>query len=480
MKKVIFTILFLTTISAFAQTSPPDAPITPKEWLRNMNYGSWWLFTPPNEGDNWIYTDNYSPRILDSLQAMGINGGRLHWQAADDFDETLHIPQYIIDFYDEIIDDMMERKMSVCLQVHFTETDMTEEVKQRTFNGWRQVCEAFQNKSHYLAMSPVIEFHGWGNYYIVDGDTVWSTDPEYDSDVRQDSLNWLYDTLTVIFRETNPDRIISYKPWGAASRGEFETLDFPFGNDPGPHSGEPVYYIASMSGSYGMGEWFKWSPDMHPDTLKMIKEQTMRSGLTNITKDVGVHHAINYRDTSGIEFWIDHWDPAYWKRYFNDDGTVASDSEHWTIDQNIAYIEFFMDTLKSIGTAGAGMQTSKFWNDNSDDLIRLGDSFFKGIAEFDTMSVEMMNLLRSKVDDGTYVLKINNSPDIKVYPNPASSFIQIEKPENITAELYSIAGLKLADISNGIQQLNFPVGTYIIVFRNRQNEVVHTRKLIVH
>ncbi len=423
-----------------------------------MNYGSWWIFRPPNENDNWIYTDNYSPRILDSLQALGINGGRLHWQAADDFDETLFIPEYIIDFYEEIIDDMMERKMSICLQVHFTESDMTDEVKQRTYNGWRQVCERFQDKSHYLAMCPVIEFHGW---------------KDYSSEVQVDSLNWLYDTLTVIFRETNPDRIMSYKPWGSASRAYFDELDFPFGNDPGPHSGEPIYYMASLSGSYGLGEWFKWAPDMDTNTLKKIKEQAMRSGLTNLTKDVGLHRAINFRDTSGIQFWVDHWDPSYWKHY--DEG----DSAQWSIDQNLAYIDFFMDTLKAIGSAGAGMQTSKFWNDKKDDLIRLGDSFWKGNADTDTMSVEMMNLLKSMVDITMTIVKVYDTPGIKVYPNPASSFIQIEKPNDIEAALYSIDGNKVMDISDGSLQINFPAGIYLIFFKDKKQRNMKTEKLII-
>ena len=473
MKNVLLVILLFTSVNIFAQSGPPDDPITPQEWLENMNYGSWWLFTPPNESDNWIMTDNYSSKMLDSLQALGINGGRLHWQAANDFDETLHIPQYIIDFYDGIIDDMMERKMSVCLQVHFADKEMTEEVKQRTFNGWRQVCEAFKNKSHYLAMCPMIEFHGWDDYYVVDGDTVWSTDAEYDENVKSDSLNWLYDSLTVIFRESNPDRIISFKPWGSARKAEFETLALPFGNDPGFDSDDPKYYMVSFSGSYGMGEWWRWEPNMDAGELKMIKEQTMRAGLSE-TKDAGIHHAINWREQTGIQFWCDHWDPAYWKRY------GQGDEEQWSIEQNLAYIKFFTDTLKAIGSAGAGMQTCKYWNDKKDDLIRLGDSFFKDVAEFDTMSVEMMKLLKSMADDtSTAVLKIHDSPRIKVYPNPATSFLNIEKPGDVSAVVYSLEGVSVAAINDGVQEIDFPAGLCLIVFMDKSGRVETTKKLII-
>jgi hypothetical protein len=437
-----------------------------------MNYGSWWIFTAPNENDNWIYTDNYSPKILDSLQALGINGGRLHWQAADDFDETLHIPQYIIDFYDEVIDDMMERKMSVCLMVHFTDKDMNAEVKQRTFNGWRQVCEAFKNKSHYLAMCPVIEFHGWSDFYVVDGDTIRSSDEEYDMQVPRDSLNWLYDTLTVIFREYNPTRIMSYKPYASARRGEFETLDFPFGNDPAPHSGKPIYYMGSMSGSYGMGDWYKWAPDMDPETLKYIKEQTMCAGFAG--KDFGIHHAINYRDTSGIQFWVDHWDPAFWKRY------GEGETSQWTIEQNLAYIGFVMDTLKAIGSAGAGMQTSKFWNDKKDDLIRLGDSFWKGNADTDTMSVKLMKLLKSKVDTSTSIRKRRFSFDVSVYPNPASSYFYVKLPQNANVVLYDMSGsLILRSDKRVIRLDDVQTGIYLVMVKDRNDKTLGWSKLVV-
>ncbi len=375
-----------------AQNQKGETPLSPQAWVEKMNMGSWWLFTYPGRADNNILTDNYSPRILDSLQQMGINGGRLHWQAKDDFDSSLVLNQQAIDYFGEIIDDMTSRGMAVCFQIHTTEKAMTSRVIQRCINGWTQVCQAYKDKSYLLAMCPVIEFHGWDDYYLVNGDTIWKTDPAYDPQVKIDSLNWLYDTLTRIFRQYNPNRIMSYKPWGSASRAKFEDLTFPFGDDPAPNGDTAFYYVASMSGSYGMGEWWRWKKNMDPDTLQMIKEQTMRSGIST-TKDVGVHHALLYRESTGIPFWIDHWDPAYWKRFF--DGEQA----HWTIEQNLAYINFFNDTMRMQGLAGAGMQTRRFWNDKTDDLIRIGDHYlYPNYLGPDSMSVLMMQLLKSKVN----------------------------------------------------------------------------------
>ena len=482
MKTYILILLLLSSVFGYSQGAPPDGPLSPKEWLHKMSHGSWWIFTIPPADDSNITTDGYSPRILDSLQTLDINGGRLHWVVSDEFlmedpespGDTLIDPSSV-DFVGDMIDDFTERGMAICLQVSFEVKGvktMPEYVKQRHFNGWRQLSEAYKNKSHLLAMCPVIEFHGWEYYEDENGDL-----QPNDRAVCQDSLNWLYDSLTVIFRQYNPDRIMSYKPWGSSKRGELETLAFPFGNDPAPGTAEQIYYVGSMSGSYGMGEWFKWRPDMHPDTLKMIKEQTMRAGSTDTTKDWGIHRAINFRKASGIEFWIDHWDPALWKNL------SGSDLERWSVDQNLAYIEFMMDTLKALGTAGAGMQTRRFWNDETDSWIEIGvdaGDGSDGNLLADTMSVRMIEMLREKANDSTTnVVKVVQSPEVKVYPNPASSYVVIEKPEGISASVYTLSGEQVAKIGNGFFNLNIPHGTYVVVFRDKNKNIVKTEKLIV-
>ncbi len=479
MRILLFAVIFLGSLN-ISVAQPSDAPLSANEWVKKMTYGSWWLFTIPPADDTNITIDGYSPRILDSLKTLGINGGRLHWVSRDAliYDESTGdtiLDPVAVEFVGNMIDDFTDRGMAICLMVSFEDANvktMPEYVKQRHLNGWRQLSEAYKDKSHLLAMCPVIEFHGWEYYEDENGDM-----QEYPKEVYQDSLNWLYDSLTVIFRQYNPTRIMSYKPWGSSKRGELETLGFPFGNDPAPDSGKPFYYIASMSGSYGMGEWFKWSPDINPDTLKLIKEQTMRAGDVTGTKDRGIHHALNYRNTTGINFWIDHWDPAFWKNL------NRNDSARWSIEQNLAYIEFFMDTLKANGIAGAGMQTRRFWNDKTDNWIEIGvDSGdgADGSLKADTMSVRMIEMLREKNRDATTVLKTFISPDIKVYPNPAFSYINIEKPGNVYMELRSLNGVLIKRICTDKYNINVPPGIYLIVFRDRSNKILKTEKLVIN
>ncbi len=473
MRKFLFFVFSLVMLSNSVKCDPPDDPLTPKQWLKNMKWGSWWIFTEPDDPDGNIPTI-YSPKILDSLMELGINGGRLHWQAKDDFLSDYQIKPEVLQFYGDVIDDMTGKGMSICLMVHFTDKDITQEVKKKLFLGWKQVCEAFQDKSYLLAMCPMIEFHGWQNYYVQNGDTIWAGDSDYDPQVKIDSLNWLYDSLTRIFRQTNPKRIISYKPWGSARKAQFEQLTLPFADDPPFDSDDPKYYMVSFSGSYGMGEWWRWHPNMDPDTLQMIKEQTVRAGIST-TIDAGLHHAINWRQQTGIQFWCDHWYPAFWKRI---NGNLH---DHWTYEQNLAYINFFVDTMMAQGTAGAGIQTRHFWNDNTDDLIRLGDNFSPGgqHPEFDTMSVKMRALLRYKASVIS-VTEINDySHEINIYPNPVNNYISVVKPDNLSASLYSLAGKKVDDLNSGFNTITNRAGVYLIVFKNKNGKIVSTRKLII-
>ena len=350
-----------------------------------MNYGSWWIFNIPPEKDNKIKVDNYSPRIIDSLQALGINGGRLHWQAKDMFDKNGHLYKKSLDFVEKMVDDFMARNMAICLQISFGDKDMSPKVKQHYYNGWREVSERMRNKSHLLAMCPVIEFHGWE-------DDTYNGKPMI-KEMMRDSLNWLYDTLTVIFRESNPTRIMSYKPWGSAKNAEFKTLDFPFGNDPTPDSGKPFYYIASFSGSYGLGHWERWTPDMPADELQALKDETMNAGRPVGKRVAGINAALKYREETGIPFWCDHWEPNYWAK-------SKSNSKHkgrpvWSIEQNVAYTEFFMDTLKAIGSGGAGLQTRRFWDDKTNDLIRPKPN----MTGSEKMSVAIIELFRRKATE---------------------------------------------------------------------------------
>ncbi len=340
MKRFSIALVFVLGFSfSFAFANPPDKPLKPAEWVQKMGNGNWMIFNI--EPDEFTFADvTYSPDILDSLISVGQTGGRLHFRPRNILDTTTFTyDQRAIDFLSRMIDDMTARGMAICLQYNplwsDEENEMTARAKKIYFSTWEQLCKAFKDKSHLFAMSPVIETHVWRNLG--------------DKEVMRDSLNWLYDSLTVIFRKYNPTRIISYKPWGSAKNAELHTLRFPFkGNNPNPDSG---YYVASFSGSYGLGSWDDYGVWRYY-SLNDLKYQMMHAGKMN-KPDYGIQHAVEWREKTGIQVWIDHWEPDKWK------------NGNWTDGQNLAYTKFFLDTLQALKIASSGPQTRRLWDNEN-------------------------------------------------------------------------------------------------------------------
>ena len=457
MKFYTIVIMMFVSLNMFSQT-PPDDPLSPQEWITKMGLGHWFIFTTSQQ-DNNITTD-YSEEILDSLQInFCINGGRLHWVVDGMYDSNDELIQSDIDEIEEIIDDFMERDMAICLNIQFLKNeDIIDSISARDrskmLNAWAKVCNQFKDKSHNLAMCPVIEFHGWQNL---------------GNPARQDSLNVLYHELTTIFRQTNPTRIISYKPWGSARRAEFQTLDFPFGDDPLPGSGTPVYYVASFSGSAGLGDWETWQPDMPQEDLNLLHFQTVNAGSSDSTKVWGIRSALAFRESTGIPFWMDHWRPNYHKH----NGTP----EQWTMDQNIAYSKFFMDTIKAIGSSGAFFQTRTFWDESANDFIRLNSNS----TNLDTMSVMFMDLLKERcVNNPSGIPDNQKKSSLYIYPNPFTNKIMIDQIINKDEiSVFNLLGQDMSDyisvINNGqkteILTTDLPNGMYIIKTKTFANRI---------
>jgi len=413
-------VLFIASKSCFSQT--PDNPLAPQEWVDKMGLGHWWIFTIPPESDNKIRIDNYSPKILDSLKnELGFGGGRLHWNADSFYDSNGELLQSSIDFVETIIDDMLARDMAISLNIQFQTPDEAKNnmtgVKSRMLKAWEKLSKTFKNKSYNLAMCPVIEFHGWENAGI-------------SRSQQQDSLNVLYDDLTRIFRKDNPYRIISYKPWGAAKRGEAYTLAFPFGDDPSPNDTEQFYYVSSFSGSAGIGNWQNWTPEMSQEDLDALHFQTINGGSSDPDKLWGLRAMLKHRDDTGIPFWCDHWRPNYHKN--------EGKPEQWTMEQNIAYSEFWIDKLEEVGSAGAMFQTRTFWNDQTDNFIQQNSNS----SNADIMSVMFMDMLRERHDKNSLGIHINENKfqKIKLFPNPTTEIatIQLNQTNLLELKIYTL------------------------------------------
>jgi len=463
MKKAIVTLLLLLTLWESYSQGPPDIPLAPQDWVTKMGIGQWWLFRIPPNPDNNILVDNYTPAIIDTMKnKFCFTGGRLHWNAKNAFNTNGELSDTSIDFVETIVDDFLARNMAISLNVQFLDwndqvnKDMGPAVKQKYKDAWEKLCIRFQNKSHNLAMCPVIEFHGWADL------------PQA---ARRDSLNDFYDDLTLIFRQYNPTRIMSYKPWGAAKHAEFNTLRYPFGNDALPNSGQPFYYVSSFSGSAGLGDWGNWTPNMSQADLDALHFQTINGGSSNPNNVWGIRAAVAHRTNTGIPFWMDHWRPNYHKN-------IGNPANQWTMEQNIAYADFFIDKIKEINSAGAMFQTRTFWNDQTNDLIRQTPSS----SDADIMSVMFMNLLENKCQSSG-ISSYEKNKKISVYPNPTQQNIIIEA-NNVASkniQLFDILGNDLSNLitkkslTNSIMVLNLKnikKGTYILKIEETVNKII--------
>ncbi len=461
-KYIIYYILFLFAITKGYTQAPPDAPLTPQEWIDKMGLGGWWIFTVPPAPETNIPI-NYSTKVLDSLQTnFCFNGGRLHWVADQMFDSNDELLQEPLDNLRMMIDDFMDRDMAISLNIQFLtpdseKTNMTAN-KQKMKNAWVKVCDEFKDVSHNLALCPVIEFHGWDNL---------------GQSVRQDSLNKLYHELTTIFREKNPTRIMSYKPWGSAKRAEFSTLDYPFAGDPLPGDAEQFYYVSSFSGSAGMGDWQNWTPTMPQSELEALHFQTMNAGSSDSNKLWGIRAALDHRLNTGIPFWCDHWRPNYHKH--------KNDGNQWTMEQNIAYSEFFINKLEEIDSAGAMFQTRTFWSDTTDDLIRQD----AGSSDEDIMSVMFMGFLETRCQQAALGYEdINTNPSKPIlYPNPVVdiSFLEMDQIQSERFQIYNLLGQNLSKqvaiekISQNKISLDcekLAIGTYILISGNTTTKII--------
>jgi hypothetical protein len=210
-----------------------------------------------------------------------------------------------------------------------------------------------------------------------------------------------------------------------------------------------------------MGDWDTWTPTMSQTDLDALYFQTMNAGSSDVKKVWGINSAILHKQNTGIPFWCDHWRPNYHKH--------ANDGNQWTMEQNLAYVEFFEDKLLEIGSAGAGLQTRTFWSDTTNALIEQTATSTDG----EIMSVQFMDLLHQMCVDST--VSINDFEDentISVFPNPFLNSVTIINSElKVTdIKLFNLLGQeisnfvihKINDKQIEVKISDLPRGMYVI------------------
>jgi hypothetical protein len=375
MKKLI-PILILTVLHL--KSAPPDKPLTGQEWAAKMGNGSWLLFRYPPETLKGVdKMTEYNDKLPAQLKKAGIGGGRLHvsiggryteGQAIYDAD-TMKYTKESLEYLEKIIDAFMEQDMSLMLQInafhnkdHKTEKGHLIGLK-RNYSLWEQLCKAFKDKSHNLAMAPMIEAHHFDWMGKKNMDKQW------------DAYHKFLDKCTVIFRKYNPTRLMGYKPYLSAKGPSFMStkdpypgplgeLKFPYGNDPHFKSGKPFYYIAIFAAPFP-GPWFDWGTFKHY-TKEEIIELTYKNQLKPVAK---------FQKETGIQTFEDHWYIRGHKQRNNRKDMEMAEKypdKHTrqieTIEQSLERMEYVYRFYKKYKIPSAGPFLSLIYHNDNEDF----------------------------------------------------------------------------------------------------------------
>ncbi|MBR3939139.1 MAG: T9SS type A sorting domain-containing protein [Bacteroidales bacterium] len=190
---------------------------------------------------------------------------------------------------------------------------------------------------------------------------------------------------------------------------------------------------------------------------------------------------------------------SYIKNDFENTGTLSSELVHWDKDNNflgaVDTIATFGETKESfypyVFSTGDGRvlvygnksvaysQAPIYFNDTIHLHFTPESKGYFGML-YDSMFVQRTPMEEEDDDTISTHSPLLLHPDVKIYPNPAVSYIYVELPDNITyhkAELWSASGALLQTTTERVLNLhNLSPGTYYI--RVYTPEGIGTQKII--
>jgi len=377
--KLIIILLFCCTTPLLMST-PPDKPLTPKEWSKLCGNGSWMIFREaiPGGKNNKKMRVPPTAKTFTNLKRLGITGGRLQINDSTGVaidNKTGLLKEEVLNAIEKVVDTVLSNNMTIMMQVNF-EMDKNEKnaIFENDRNGdewvekhkiksneeriarmkrvifinvvgavkrWEQLCKRLANKSHRLAMCPVVESHLFEEDWLKLRDKLQLDDKMQWLPKGVDSLaayRAYLDKCTKIFRKYNPTRIIGHKGY-ASSRGHgvpesaektylskaqlaafnkkkkktneasegtetlmpnsFDKLKWPIGGDPAPNTGKPIYYLAILSASAPYGPWWDWDKNSEFTNEEIIQGASLRFKFID-----------KWRKKTGIQVFSDHWLPT--------------------------------------------------------------------------------------------------------------------------------------------------------------------------
>jgi len=253
--------------------TPPDKPITPKEWMKIAGLGLSKLLKYPFDDSKYQYTDE----LVKEWKAKGFRNGRLHvpFYAMVDLDKdpsgaTLKVSD--MQKIKEICDLFVKNGVPITISV-VTGDELSDDMLndrngtfRRTIEWWRQFAEFFKDESYLVAFENYVEYHGFDEVPLEKIDFKVELDNnethyqgyanyrnwEITNWVRTPGYNNLMAEIAKVVRITNPKRIFIYKPNGIGRAGMVNITPWRWGSEAdylGITNQRTPYWLISSGGS---------------------------------------------------------------------------------------------------------------------------------------------------------------------------------------------------------------------------------------
>jgi hypothetical protein len=391
----------------FEAGTPPDAPITAKEWMQKAGLGLSKKIDIPSSVDS-LY--RYDDALVKSWKAKGFRTGRFHIQPSDFLDleadptgmtlkkEGLKELKRACQLF---VDNDIPTVISFADHSDFG-NDMrnnSQKTIKTLIEWWRQIAESLKDMSHLVAFENFVEYHGFDDVpeelkfgVYLDNHEVFA--PNFrnyrnrgiDNWVRSPIFNNLMAERAKVIRVTNPTRVLIYKPNGIGRGGMVNITPWRWGSE------KCEYVVHSVGGSANMKYQF----------ILAIRESnsTKSQEMLYATRRYTWGPAVNYFNATKLPVWISLWGLRLDERVIDEqlDGIAP------TIQERMAYIKWYQE----------GIQTSALLE--SGERVRIPSAFqqswwlwdFRNHQWFDDMAE-----IREKLSSYTFVTDVKES---KHYP----------------------------------------------------------------
>jgi len=260
---------------------PPDKPIDPHTFVANIGSGAWLITRSPLSQKK--SRPAFSPQIPKILTSNGCPGGRVHIAISDVVDKkNMCLKPETLKYIHQIADDFLASGMYIVMMIEIIKgKNPTARDMELQYKIWDQISYEVRNKSHRLALSPFIEWHGWEKAPYKE---------------KWQKFEDMQHKCTEIFRKYNPTRILAYKGMGSSRLNgppwKFLHLEKGIAN--------PYFILCGSASSLGTAHHSKKFLDWN------INEQYSNEEIKKEIFDF-FKPALDFREKYGTAIFVDHW-----------------------------------------------------------------------------------------------------------------------------------------------------------------------------